>query len=209
MWNFLAKFVLFVIFLPVLVCSQISVKLPSELVLIVNGKEHTPTENWTDSLLAEADNGNLKYEIVSAYRYGSRIETKLYIPPFYDSSRVFRQIIFYYAMLGDDKLRESEHVLVYPYYADSNDTPWMLCNYKANGRFNIQVNRWNPSPPPAAPTPEEKYIYNEIIQCLLEFTPEAGEIPQTVFNKVAEENNLSGERTREIYQNVKLWHLAD
>lgn len=209
MLNFNRTTILSLLFLPVLLSAQISVKLPAEPVLIVNGKEYVPSEGWTDSLITEAENGNLKYEIVSAYRYGSKIETRLNIPQFFHASRVYRQIILYYAMLGSDTLREAERIQVYPYYSDTNDTPWISCTYKAGGRIDIRLNRWIRSKPPEAPTPEEKYVYNEIIKCLLENTSETGDVPQSIFEKVAEDNELSVTRTKEIYQNVQLWHLAD
>lgn len=209
MCTFIIKISQLILFIPLLLMAQISIDLPSEITVSINGEKLQLTSGWRDSLLAEADKGYLKYEIISAYRFNSQIETRINIPQFFSLPQVYRQIIFYYAMLSDEKARVSERIQVYPFFAPISETALISCLYNSPGKYELTVDHWPTSAIPGPPSPEEKYLYNQLIESVMNEIPESGDIPEDIFEKVARENGIPPGRLREIYQNVKLWYMAE
>jgi hypothetical protein len=190
------------------ILAQPEIILPAEVNIIINDSVFDPSESWTDSLITEAQAGYLRYEIASTYRQSSKIQTKIRIPQFFTFSQVIRQIVFYYALLSDDDSRKIEELWIYPFFSALDEKPSVICNCLKNGWYQITLNGWNTISVSNIPSPEEKYLYNQLVDsAMTEFGDRDG-ISDAIFEVVAEENNISIEKLKKIYESVKLWMLA-
>jgi hypothetical protein len=62
-------------------------------------------------------------------------------------------------------------------------------------------------PIPANPKPEEKEIFNQIIDTSFEQVQKFGDISEKIFQKIAQKNKMTSEDVKNIYQNIILWQL--
>jgi hypothetical protein len=189
--------------------AQIEVKLPSELYIYVNNIEFDPTEAWNDSLISEARNAHIKYEIATTFRNFSVVTTRIRIPQFYTIPEVMRQIIIYYYMLNDETERKNETVYIYPFFIDIHKQPAIICTYEPQNKINMTVSGWQTVPRPEQPIPEHKFLYNQLIEADLKELTSRDNIPDEIYEKVAAENAISVDELRKIYQSVKLWQLSE
>ena len=188
--------------------AQIEIQLPSEIYVKVNEKDFIPTETWNDSLIDEANNAYIRYEIVTTYRNLSAVTTRIRIPQFYTLPEMIRQIILYYYLLSSEEERKNETVFIYPFFKDIQDQPLLICTYKPKSSINITMSEWHTVPVPPQPSPEYKYLYNQLIEADFKELRSRDKIPDEIFEKVARENEIGVEQLYKVYQSVKLWQLS-
>ncbi len=188
--------------------AQPDIDLPSETQLIVNGSDIPLTSGWIDSLVDDAFAGKICYKIVGASRAEFSVTTQVQLPQILTLNEVYRQIVLYYIMLPDEDIREREFLNIYPYFESTEGEPALRCQYIPEGKYHIEVQRWNQIPVPAQPIIEDREIYNQILQISFHELQSFGDISDNVFEKVAIKNKLPIERIREIYQNTILWQLG-
>jgi len=202
-------FIVFIIMSPPILKAQEGIILPDNIVLTVDGSELPLTQGWIDSLVDDALRVNIYYKIVGASRKESSIITKIHIPQILSINEVYRQIAVYYSLLPDEESRERELLNIYPYFDSNEEDPAFRCQYFSEGKYEISVGYWYRIPVPDQPIPEDKDIYNQILQISFNEVQSMGDISDVVFEKVADKNNLSLQRVREIYQSTILWQLGE
>ena len=188
--------------------AQPVVNLPKEVNIKINGTELTLTSGWIDTLVDVAYDGEIYYKIIGAKKSQFYVTTVLQIPQILNLNDVLRQIVIYYALLQNEKSRETEVLTIYPYFTSLKEEPALKVQYTTAGKYDIDLNRWNPVPVPDQPIPEQKYIFNQIIQASFSGLQSIGDVPDKVFQEIAEKNNMSFEKVRSIYQNTILWQAG-
>ncbi len=116
--------------------------------------------------------------------------------------------MFYYGLLNDENTRSGEILLLYPFFRDIDEEPAAKCSYVSEGRYHIELNYWEHIDLPNPPPPEDKFLYNQLLEAsMTEFGDRDG-ISEELLEKIASENNIDTDQLLQIYQNVKLWQLA-
>ena len=202
-------FILFIIISSPILKAQDEIKPPHKILLTVNGFELPLTEGWIDSLIDDAFGVKIYYKIVGASRKESLVITEIQIPQILSINEVYRQIVLYYTILPDEDSREREFLNIYPYFESTEEDPALRCQYFSEGKYEMDVDYWHRVPIPDQPVPEDKDIYNQILQISFREVQSLGDISDDIFVKVAIKNGLSLQRVREIYQNTILWQLGD
>jgi hypothetical protein len=192
-----------------IVIAQTQIDLPREIKLEVNGSELSFTSDWIDSLVDEAYAGMIHYKIVGAKRSDYYITTQIQIPQILTLNDVMRQIVLYYSLLPNEESREAEILTIFPYFESTDGKPALKTHYDSEGEYDIELFHWNTVPIPNQPIPEHKYIVNQILQTSFSGVQSLGDVPDTVFEEVANENDLTVEQTRIIYQNTILWKVGN
>ena len=195
-------------FCPGMIFSQPEVSLPGEINILIDNYVFDPSESWTDSLISEARTGYLRYEIVSTCRGLNQIQTKIRVPQFFTFKQVIRQIVLYYGLLNDEDARKCEKLLIYPFFCNIEDTSAAQCIYVKEGWYKFEVNYWNIVDVPNAPGPENKFLYNQLIESSMADFGDRDGISEKILKKIAAENNISVDELQKIYEEVKLWQLA-
>jgi len=198
----------FCLFYPGMIYSQPEVSLPREINILIDDYVFDPSEAWTDSLISEAQAGYLRYEIISTYRGSNQIQTKIRVPQFFTFKQVIRQIVFYYGLLDSEDARKCEKLLIYPFFYNIEDTPAAQCTCVKEGWYEFEVNYWNTVDVPNAPGPENKFLYNQLIDSSMTNFGDRDGISENILKKIAAENNISVDDLQKIYEEVKLWQLA-
>ena len=188
--------------------AQAQIELPKEIRVEVNDIEKNLTAGWIDSLIDDAYSGAIHYKILGAKRFEYYITTHIQIPQILSIDEVLRQIVIYYALLPDEDAREREILNIFQYFESTIGEPAIKANYSSDGEFDINIYRWSKVPIPDPPIPEDKDLFNQIIQSSFKDVQSLGEVPDQVFEKVAVKNNLSIERIKIIYQNTILWQVS-
>ena len=134
--------------------------------------------------------------------------TKIRIPQVLPLSSVIQQIILYYSILSDEDSKEVEILQIFPYFCPLQIPPAISCVYSTTNGYVISVDSWNPVPVPPAPGPEEKFIYNQVVEKALANPDIIDDIPDEIFQAVARENNRKATEVRSIYEKVQLWLKA-
>ena len=188
--------------------AQPDIDLPGEVQFIVNGSDIFLTSGWIDSLVDDAFAGKICYKIVGASGAESSVTTQVQLPQILTLHEVYRQIVLYYTMLPDDNIREREILNIYPYFDSTEGDPALSCHYISEGKYYVEVQRWNQIPVPARPVIEDREIFNQILQISFHEVQSFGDVSDNIFEKVAIKNKLPIEQIREIYQNTILWQLG-
>ncbi len=207
--NILFHMWIILLWFPPGIFAQLEIQLPVELHILVNDTVFEPPESWTDSLLSEAQNGYIKYEIVSSWRTFNEIQTKIRVPQFFDFRQVIRQIILYYGLLNDEGARRRERLLIYPFFSELSKDPAAKCRYIKDGWYQITFNSWERIDVPHAPGPEAIYLYNQLLESSKQEFADRDGISEEVLGKVAAEHNMSANQLLQIYEAVKLWRLSE
>ena len=101
-----------------------------------------------------------------------------------------------------------EIILIYPFFKDIDNQPAAKCRYISEGRYQIKLNYWEHIDLPDPPPPEKKFLYNQLLEAsMTEFGDRDG-ISEKLLDKIASENNIDSDQLLQIYQDVKLWQLA-
>lgn len=188
-------------------CAQINIKLQSHFEVNVNDSIIEFSNLWFDSLITEANNSKIYYQI-SGYESSNRISTaKLKIPQTLKLNEIIRQVIFYYSLLESEQEKEKEQVLLFPFFVDITKPEYIKCNY-ANKTFYFKLREWITQPKPLQPTPEEKYIYNQIMKNAIEKTMVFGEVPENSIKEISLLRKKPFNEINEVYKKVTLWNAC-
>ena len=114
----------------------------------------------------------------------------------------------YYALLNNEDDRENEKIMVYPYFASIDNKESIICNYQRSGKYYFKVREWQTIPIPAKPSPEEKEIFNQIMETSFQQVNNFGDIDEDIFRQIANRVRLPAEKVKSIYQNIILWQLS-
>ena len=199
----------FLIVIPIFLLAQIEIDLPSEVMIQINDTTMDLTEGWMDSLLAEAEQSKIRYKIVQAYGNGQQVFTSLKLPQILSLNEIARQIVFYYSLLTSDKERKSESLAIYPYFNSIQQPAYISCSYRSRGNYMLTVRNWQTVSIPPSPKPEDKFIFNQILNETFGKIQHFGSIPDEIFSKIALRNRLSAKEVRTIYENTILWQLSN
>jgi hypothetical protein len=194
--------------LPIFLTAQLQVNLPSHITIFINDTLFTPSLEWNDNLIDAARSSKIKYKIVAFRRDNQNVFTKLNIPQILNLDAVIQQVIIYYSLLNNEEDRENEEIMIYPYFSSLNTLAPIRCSYQRNGNFYFEVDSWTTIPIPSQPKPEEKELFNQIIELSFQQVHKFGDISQETFDNVAKKNKLSSEVVKNIYQNIILWQLS-
>jgi hypothetical protein len=198
---------IFFSFLTSLVFAEIQSSIQNEIKVVVNDSILEFSQAWYDSLIIESSQNNLCYQI-SGYQT-SKVSTtaKLKVPQTLKLSQIIRQVIIYYNMLQNENERRKEKLLLYPFFSDLSKPEFIKCYYSDNTYYFV-VQKWEKIPSPSQPTPEERYIYNEILKNALQNTLEFGELSEDVFEEVSINQEKSIDEIHKIYEKVVLWNAC-
>jgi hypothetical protein len=190
------------------VWAQPEIKLPAYINLVINESEFSLSTGWIDSLVDDALSGKIHYKIIGAKRSERYILTNVQIPQILTLREVLRQIVIYYSLIPDEKAREKEILKIYPYFNPPEGKSALVVKYITAGKFNIELNRWETIPLPEPPIPEDKDIFNQILQEAFDGPQSIGDVKDVVLEKVAARNNRTIGQVRSIYQNIVLWQIG-
>ena len=196
--------VLSILLIPVILPAQIEINLPKQISVYIESQPWQYSQSWLDELLNYNSSKDLKYKLSGGLFSAKRNITKLEIPQILSINHVLHQVIYYYSSL-EENLRTKEKVLVYPFFNDYRDQPYIECRYSKTGKFYFTINRWKQIPVPNKPTDLEISIYNQILNNVFRDNSNFNNISQKYFKKAAKEHNLSTKQVEEIFKNVILW----
>jgi hypothetical protein len=190
------------------VWAQPEIELPASINFVINESEFSLSTGWIDSLADDALSGKIHYKIIGAKRSERYILTNVQIPQILTLNEVLRQIVIYYSLIPDEKAREKEILNIFPYFNPPEGKSAITVKYMPDGQFNIELNRWETVPFPEPPIPEEKDIFNQILQQAFDGPQSIGDVPDAVFKNVAVKSNKTIEQVRSIYQKIVLWQIS-
>ena len=201
-------FIFFTLFYPMMGLTQPVFEFPQQITIYVNDTLYTPSDVWFDSLSQEAQKSKICYVIIGTSSTKSSVLTHIQLPQIISLKQVLRQVVLYYSMIAREKDRIKEKVNIYTYFQSNRSAPMLTVTYSKPGVFKIQLRKWDRIPVPSAPTPEEKAVFNQVLQTAFQEVQTFSSISESVFKKVALRNSISVKVVKNIYQNVTLWQQA-
>jgi hypothetical protein len=185
--------------------AQIELTLPTNFKVKVNDSLIELNQSWIDSLKSEAKQTRLHYQIAGYQTSIFATTVKLRIPQTLTFNQAIRQVILYYSLLQNDVEREKEKVLIYPYFADVEESEFLSCIYAENNYY-FNKKKWETKTFKSPPTPEEKYIHNQILRIAMQDTLVFEEIPENAIKEESSNQNKSYDEIYRIYKKVTLWN---
>ena len=202
------NFLIFILLGPAHLPAQLIIKLPAVLEISVNDQKLPLTPGRLDSLHQQAASGKIHYKIAAIEASQQRAQVRLAVPQIFTLAQVCNQIVLYYALIPAEEDRLRDQLYIYPYFADTDQQPYITCTYKPGGKFFFSVNRWPVLPIPPAPDPQQKDIYNQIINAMLEDYRIMESINPEIIHQIASKNKLADAEVQKIYENTVLWQEA-
>lgn len=196
---------LFFFFISFSLFAQIEIFLPDTFQVSVNDSQIQLEQSWYDSLQSEAKYAKIYYQLAGHHSFNRSAVAKLRIPQTLTFKQVIRQVLFYYSLLNSEKDRKNEKVLVYPFFIDVDKPEFIRCKY-SDGFYNFHIKKWETIAVPSAPTPEEKFIYNQTLKYAMQNTLMFEEIPEKALKEVSVHHNKSYNEVLHIYKKVALWN---
>jgi len=196
---------LFLFFIPFSLIAQIEIILPDTFKVTINDKQISLEQSWYDSLQSEAKYAKIYYQLAGYHSFNRSAVAKLKIPQTLGIKQVLRQVIFYYGLLDNERQREKEKVLIYPFFSDTDDHESIRCKFLDNN-FYFHLNNWRTVSFPLEPTLEEKFIYNQILENAMQNTLLFAELPKDAIKKVSNDQNMTIEEVHKIYKKIVLWN---
>ena len=187
------------------VLAQMEIHIPSEINLTVNRVQLPMSQEWLDSLIDEANSDKIRYKIVGAWGKDTQVTTLIQLPQILSLDQVYRQVILYYSLLDGEIEREREFLRIYPYFVSPDSKPSLTCYYQSEGQYYFDVIDWEQVAIPPGPTPEERHIFNQIMQASFHGVQSFTDISEEIFKKIALQHNLPVEYIEKIYKNTILW----
>ena len=199
---------LIIFLLPVLLNNQIKILVPDSISVFINNTEYNIRDNWLDSLVAEANEQGIKYQITGWYVTGKKAITNLKIPQTLTISEVIRQVILYYSLKSNENDKHNDSVHIYPYCDNDKKQTYITCRYASCNQFSFTVKEWPFIRRLHEPRPEEKYLYQQVTRRSLEKGDPWNIISKGVYQYIAEKNSISIDTLKAIYQRVLLWQVS-
>lgn len=200
-------YLLFNVLISIAVCQD-QLNLQGKFRITINDTIWNPAKSFTDSLTLLKNTSKFYYHIIGAHDTGDYTHTSLRLPQTLNTSGILKQIVLYYNFLSDEQARERERLIIFPFFISIENEPFVTCQYHKGGEFRITVNRWEVIPVPPAPTPEEKNIYNKIVNRALKQSSSLDEIDEKILRLVASEIKMDYAKVKEIYQTTLLWQRS-
>lgn len=189
------------------ISAQITISVEEDFNVFLNDSSIELSPSWLDSLKHEARHGKIHYQI-AGYKTSKRsISTKLRLPQILTLNQVLRQTILYYSLLETEKEKEKEILFIYPFFSNDSEQEFIRCKY-LKSTYYFYVNRWEVLPKPSQPTPEEKFIYNQILKNAMQNTMIFGELSEDIFKEVSILQNKPTSEIHRIYEKVVLWNAS-
>jgi hypothetical protein len=205
---FTLNFLFYILLIPVQLPAQLIIKLPDVIEISVNDQKLSLSRGRLDSLRQESRSGNVHYKIAGIEASQQRAQVRLAIPQIFSLPQVFDQVIFYYSLMSAEDDRRRDQLYIYPYFADTDQQPYITCTYQPVGKFFFTVGRWPVIPVPPAPDLQQRDIYNQIINELLDDYQIMESINPEIIQRIAQKNKLQVEQVQNIYENTLLWQEA-
>jgi hypothetical protein len=175
--------------------------------VFINGDAYPISAAWVDSAQSQSELMTIRYNITGAHSYGSEVTTMIRLPQVLTVQQVIEQVLLYYFMLEEETLKNNEQLYIYPYFTDQAQQPAIRVRY-LSGTLKVDLKEWKTVRRPKLPTPEEREIYNQIIEDFFNEIQEYNSMSNDRFQKIAQKNNIPVERVRKIYEDVILWNLT-
>lgn len=192
------------IVLPAIVFCQLSINLPDNFKVLIDDTPQKFSRNWFDSLQVCAEENIFLYAIDGSVSGNRKKITSLHLPQTLTTRQIIIQVILYYSLIDNDEERQREKIYIYPYFVSTDDQPYIECEYTDN-EFNFLRHRWERIKVPQEPTLEEKVIYNELMEEVLQSTISFGELNNEDFETFSITHDISLEEVKRIYKKVVLW----
>ena len=202
------NFLVLILFIPVFLPAQLLINLPDTIVISVNKQIILMPGSRLDSLRQEAKSGKVHYKIAGIESSQQRAQIRLAVPQVFPLPQVLDQIIFYYSLIPAEGDRLRDQVYVYPYFADTDEQPYITCTYQPIGKFFFTIGRWSVIPVPPAPDSQQRDIYNQIINAMLDDYQIMENVNPEIIQRIARKNKLQVEQVQKIYENTILWQEA-
>jgi len=205
---FSLNFLIFILLIPVHLPAQLIIKLPDVIEISLNDQKLSLSRGRLDSLRQEAKSGKVHYKISGIEASQQRAQIRLAVPQVFPLPQVLDQIIFYYSLIPAEGDRLRDQVYVYPYFADTDEQPYITCTYQPIGKFFFTIGRWSVIPVPPAPDSQQRDIYNQIINAMLDDYQIMENVNPEIIQRIARKNKLQVEQVQKIYENTILWQEA-
>jgi hypothetical protein len=202
------KWILLFLFLLCPIDAQTILNFEHPIKISINDSTFNPKTGFIDSLKMYYSQNSFYYHIAGAHRDENNVYTILRIPQTLTFRELLIQIILYYNFLPDNQSRKSERVNIYPFFSEIENPAPIRCRYTENGVFIIKVLYWHVLPIPLPPSPEEKDLYNKLINHANKKSYSMDEIDKSIFVEVSSKNQVSLEKLRSIYERVLLWQRS-
>ena len=187
-------------------CSFINAQ-TTHISVFVNGDAFPISAAWVDSAQSHSELMTIRYKITGAHSYGSEITTMIRLPQVLTVQQVIEQVLLYYFMLEEETAKNNEQLYIYPYFTEQDQQPPIRVKYQS-GTLKVDLKEWKTVQRPKLPSPEEREIYNQIVENFFHEVQEYNTMSTDRFQKIAQKNNIPVERVRKIYEDVILWNLT-
>jgi len=187
--------------------AQPVLNFPNGIRITVNDSLYHVNQSFLDSLRLCYDQSRFLYHIAGVHFDSQYTFTSMRLPQTLGQRELMKQIILYYNFLGDETKRRFERILIFPFFVPLKEPAPVSCRYR-DGLFRITILHWQQVPIPPMPSPEDREIYNQIINHTLEVSNTLDEIDKRILMDTAEENNLTLDEVLKIYQDVLLWQRS-
>lgn len=201
-------FCIFLLSVHVPVHSRPVLNFPNGIRISVNDSIYIVHETFRDSLTELYESNRFLYHIAAVHNTGAWVSTILRLPQTLGKTDVIKQVILYYNFLPDENTRRAEHLKVFPFFMSLKEPAPVVCYYKGNGLFDIKLTSWKKVPIPPPPSPEDREIYNQIMNRMLDGSGTLDEVHDTTLKEVAIRNDMPLYKIRKIYRDVLLWQRS-
>jgi hypothetical protein len=202
------KKIFFILLCPTIsLLAQFEIKLQNSFQIFVNDSAIQLNQSWFDSLKLEANHGKVYFQLSESNTNKRVSKIKVKMPQTLKFTQVIRQVILYYNMLNNEGEKEREILLLYPFFTDIEKPEFIKCYY-SDYNYYFSVYKWETVPIPSHPTPEEKFIYNQILKSAMKNTLVFGELPEDAFKEVSQIHNIPVKEVHNVYEKVVLWNAC-
>jgi DNA-directed RNA polymerase subunit RPC12/RpoP len=206
MLNFRRYFLFILLLIPFMLYDQLTINIPDSLNIFINHSKFNLNRSWMDSLYYDAVHSRIRYKIINWHTIGDKSITKLQIPETLTTREVIRQVILYYCLKSSEQAKRNDQLFIYPLAEADHKTEYIRCSYCSRNQFKLTIiKNWDTIPVPLEPTPEEKYIYDQIVRASMERVQSWIGVSEQVYRKIAFENNTKVDTVKAIYLKVLLW----
>jgi len=204
----MTRFLLTIILLTSALYSRPILNIPGPISITQNDSSYSPCTEFLDSLVMLHDKNAFYYNIAGVHRDEYKIFTILRLPESLYLQDVIKQTILYYNFLPDENIRQEEELHIFPLFKDLNDPPALIARYNGKGKFDFTIYHWMRVPVPSAPSPEEKSLYNEVLNLAFKSSNSLDNIDRDIFANVAAKHRISIEQLTRLYQRILLWQRS-
>lgn len=153
------------------------------------------------------DFSKIKYEISGVLQKSGKTVTVLRMPQTLSVEQVVQQVNWYYHNLDPDE-RTKETIMIYPLFVPLSAEPAARAKYFQDSA-RVELLNWARVSRPPAPLPEEKALFNRLMEFYFRESGGFGEIEDSVFSRFARENKIETAYLKKLYQDIILWQKSD